>query len=75
MPQSPSKKAPLDLTQLSQMPSATLSYFSESHQLSEVSSLSKMISVFGKVEVAGRQTWSVVGLSHLGAFMFCKKLH
>ena len=45
MPQSPSKQAPWDLTQFSQSPSAALSYFPESHQQSEISSLSKVILV------------------------------
>ena len=48
MPQSPSKQAPWDLTQFSQSPSAALSYFPESHQQSEISSLSKVILVSGK---------------------------
>ena len=48
MPQSPSEQAPWDLTQLSQLPSAAPSYFPESHGQSEISSLSKVISVLGK---------------------------
>ena len=47
MPQSPSKKAPWDLTQFSQL-SAVLSYFPESHLWSEISSFSKVILVLGK---------------------------
>ena len=47
-PQSPSKYAPWDLTQFSQLPSATLSCFPESHQQSEISSLSQVILVLGK---------------------------
>ena len=47
-PQSPSKQAPWDLTQFSQSPSAAQSYFPESHQWSEISSLSKVILVWGK---------------------------
>ena len=46
--QSPSEEAPWDLTQFSQLPSAALSYFPESHWRSEISSLSKVILVFGK---------------------------
>ena len=41
MPQFSSKKAPWDLIQFSQSPSAALSYFPEFHQCSESSSLSK----------------------------------
>ena len=47
-PQSSSKQAPWDLTQFSQLPLAALSYFPESHWLSEISSLSKVILVWGK---------------------------
>ena len=46
-PQSPSERAPWHLTQFSQSPSAALLYFPESHQQSQISSLSKVIS-FGK---------------------------
>ena len=48
MPQSPSKQPPWDLTQFSQSPSATPSYFPESHQWSEISSLLKVILLLGK---------------------------
>ena len=48
MPQAPSKLAPWDLTQFSQSPSAIPSYFPESHQWYEISSLSKVILVLGK---------------------------
>ena len=48
MPQSPSKWAPWYFTQFSQLPSAALLYFPESHQQSEISSLSKVIWVLGK---------------------------
>ena len=41
MSQSPSKQAPWDLTQFSQLPSAAPSYFPESHWWAEISSLSK----------------------------------
>ena len=48
-PQSPSKEAPWDVTQFSQLPSAARLYFPESHQRSEIFSLSKVILVLGKV--------------------------
>ena len=48
MPQSPSRWATWDLTQFSQLLSAALSYFPESHQWPEISSLSKVILVLGK---------------------------
>ena len=48
MPQFPSKLAPWDLTQFSQLPSAAPSYFPESHQQSETSFLLKVILVLGK---------------------------
>ena len=48
MPQSLSKWAPWDLTQFSQSPSAAPLYFPESHQWSEISSLSKVTLVSGK---------------------------
>ena len=48
MPQSPSKEAPWDLTWFSQSPSAAPSYFPEFHWWSEISSLSKVILVFGE---------------------------
>ena len=54
MPQSPSKQAPWDLTQLSQLPSAVLLYFLESHPWAEISSLSKVILVLGKA----RSLWA-----------------
>ena len=47
-PQSPSKQAAWDLTQFSQLPSASPSHFPESHPWSEISSLWKVISVLGK---------------------------
>ena len=60
MPQSLSKHAPWDLTEFSQSPSVTLSYFSESYQWSEISSLSTVILVLGKArEIAGHQIWAV----------------
>ena len=48
LPQAPSKEAPWDLTQFSQLPSAALLYFLESYQWSEISYLSKVILVLGK---------------------------
>ena len=48
MLQSPSKYAPWDLTQFSQSPSAAPLDFPESHQQSEISSLSKAILVLRK---------------------------
>ena len=48
MSQSPSKQAPWDLTQFSQLPSAAPSYFTESHQQCKISSLSKVILLWGK---------------------------
>ena len=48
MPPSPSKEAPWDLTQFSQLSSSALSYFPESHWWYEISFLSKMILVLGK---------------------------
>ena len=48
MPQSPSKWAPWDLTQVSQSSSAAPLYFPESHWWSEISSLPKVILVLGK---------------------------
>ena len=46
--QSPSKQAPWDLTQFSQLPSAAPLYFPEPLRQSEISSLSKVILVLGK---------------------------
>ena len=53
IPQCPSKKAPWDLTQFSQLPSAAPLYVPNSHQQSEISSLSKMILVLGKARSHG----------------------
>ena len=74
MPQTPSKEAPWDLTQVSRSPSAAPSYFPESHGRSEISSLSKEILVLGKVEVTGRHIWVVGGLSHLDNLMSHQKI-
>ena len=73
MPRFPSKKAPQDLTQFSQSPSASLSYFPEFHQWSEISSLPKVILVLGKGRGWGCQIWAEGELSHLGDLMFHKK--
>ena len=61
MPQSPSKQAPWDLTQFSQSSWATLSYFPESHRWSEISSLSKVILLWGKAR------------SHMVSSLGCKE--
>ena len=67
--QSPSKYTSWDLTEFSQLPSADLLYFPESNQWSEIS-LSKVILVVEKTEVAGSQ---IRELSHLSDLMFCPK--
>ena len=74
MPQSPLKYAPWDLTQFSQSLSAALSYFPESHWWSEISSLSKVILVWGEARVSGYQSWAAGSLSHLDDLMFYQKL-
>ena len=48
MPKFPLKQAPLDLTHFSQSPSAARLCFPGSHQRSEISSLSKVILIWGK---------------------------
>ena len=73
MAQSPSKKAPWDLTQLFHLPSVASLYFPESHQGSEISSLSKVILDLGKARVSGCHIWALWGLSHLGDLMFHQK--
>ena len=73
IPQSPSKQAPWDLTQFSQSPSAAPSYFPEPHQWSEISSLSKVILVWGKARSCRVPKLSWGGLSHLVDLMFHKK--
>ena len=74
MPQSPSKQAPWDLTvlivplpllktlqnPLLELPSDTPSYFPESHQSSEMPSLSNVILVLGKAR-SGRAPILAVG--------------
>ena len=61
-PQPPSKKATWDLTQFSQLTSAALSHFPESHQWSEISSLSKGILVWEKA-----RSYRVKNLGYSGA--------
>ena len=65
MPQSPSKKATWDLTQL-QSPSAALLYFPESHRCSEISSLSKVILVLGKARSRWVPNLACSGAESLG---------
>ena len=72
-PQSPSKPAPWDLTQVSQSPSAAPSYFPQFHWWSEISPLSKVILVLGKARRPKDQIWAVGGC-HLGDLMFHQKL-
>ena len=73
MLQSPSKQAPWDLTQFFQSPSAAPSYFSEFHRWSEVSSLSKVISVLRKARSHRAPNLGCRGLSHLGDLIFHQK--
>ena len=47
--------------------------FPKSHQQSEISSLSKMISVLGKAKSRRAPIWAVEGLNHLGDLMFHQK--
>ena len=61
MPQSPSKWTPWDFTQFSQSLSAVPSYFPESHRLSEISSLSKVILVLGKASTHRAQNLGCSG--------------
>ena len=72
-PQSPSKYKTWDLTELSPLPSTALWWFPESHQRSEISSLSKVIWVLGKARSTEHHSWAVKGLSHLDDLMFCQK--
>ena len=74
MPQSPSKWAPWDLTQFSQLPSAALSYFPEFHRQSEISFLSNMVLVLGKARNHRVPNLDGRGLSPLGDLMFHQKL-
>ena len=74
MPQSPSKQAPWDLTQFSQSPSAALSYFSEFHWWSGISSLSKVVLVLGKSRSCRAPNLSSKGaeasLSYIQCFLY-----
>ena len=74
MPLCPSKEAPWDLTQFSQSPSADLSYFPESHQWSEISSLSKVILVLGKARHPRAPNLGCRGTESPGLSCFAKKL-
>ena len=65
---SPSKQAPWDLTHFSQLPSAALSYFPESHQQSEISSLSKVILVLRKARICKSPNLGCSGTESLGWF-------
>ena len=73
MPQSPSKQAPWELAQFSQLLSVALLYFPECHWWSEISSLSKVNLVLGKPKVTGCEIWAAGWLSHLGHLMFPPK--
>ena len=59
---SPSKKEPWNFSPFSQLPSAVPSYFPGSHWRSEISSLSKAVSVLGKV-----RSFRVPNLGYRGA--------
>ena len=73
-PQSSTKQAPWDLTQFSQLPSAALLYFPESHQQSEISFLSKVIFSLGKSKKSQGTKSGLQGmLSHLSDLMFRQK--
>ena len=73
-PQSPSKKAYWDLTQVSRLPSAAPLNFPESYQWLEISSLPKMILVLGKARSHWVPNLGCRGLRHLGVLIFCQKL-
>ena len=73
-PQSPSKQAPWDLTQFSQLSPVAPSYFPEFHQWSEISFLSKVILVLGKARSHRALNLGYRGLNHLGDLMFHQKL-
>ena len=68
-----SRQAPWDHTQFYQSPSAAPLYLPESHQQSEISSLSKVIVVLGKARSHRAPNLSRRGLSHLGDLTFCQK--
>ena len=89
MPKSPSKSAPWDLIEVSQrlfhyvntaknplleLPPAAPLYFPESHWWSEISSLSKLILVWGKARSHRAPNLSCrEGLNHLGDLKFHQK--
>ena len=73
MPQSPSRWAHWNLTQFFRLPSAAPLYFPESHQWSEIFSLSKVILVLGKARSLKGLNLGCRELSHLGDLMFHKK--
>ena len=68
MPQSPSKLAPWDLTQFSQSPPAAMFYLPESHQWSDISSLSKVILILGKARSCRMPNLGCRGNESLGWF-------
>ena len=72
-PKFTSTQAPWYLTQLSHLPSAAPLYFPESHLWSEISSLSKVILVWGKARSHRVPNLGCRGLSHLGELMFHQK--
>ena len=72
-PHSPSKLAPWDLTYFFHSPLVVLSYFPDSHQWSEVSSLSKLISILGRSRSCKAPKLGCRGLNHLEDLMFHKK--
>ena len=59
---------PWDLTQFSQLPSAALLYFPESHWWSEISSLSKVILVLGKARSHRSPNLGCMGAESPGGF-------
>ena len=73
-PQSPVKQAPWDLTQFSQLPSAALLYFPESHQWSEISASSKVILVLGKASSCRAPNLGCKGAESPGWFDISPKI-
>ena len=73
MTQSPSKKAPWDLTQFSQSPLAAPSYFPESHWQCEIPFLSKVILVWGKARSVRAPNLGCRGAESPEWFDFAKK--
>ena len=62
----PFKVGPWDFTQFSQLPLAAPSYFPDSHQWSEISSLSKVILVWGKARSCRAWNLSFSGAESFG---------